>query len=478
MLIKTAFYIPPLRQHSVFRHPLIDRLNASLGGQLVLVSAPAGYGKTTLVSQWLHAKPHAFCWLTLDSSQSSPEIFWAHIVNALQKVQPDIGADSLDLLDHLDTDVTDRELEGPVISLLNDLDELCVNNNSNNPITLVLDDFHRVEDSDILNLMTMFCDHLPPSIRVVLTCRNNPSLGLARRRANRQLLEIGEQDLAFNFDEGCVFFNETMNLALNDLELKLLFSKSEGWVVGLQLAALSLQNNPGTCIENVSLNRHTSDYLFDEVFALQEDELKIFMVVIACVPRFCAGLCNALVLRKNTEGISSTELIRCLDQRNLFLVQLDNHRTWYRFHDLFREFLLQRFSELPDLTIKDCHKRAAKWFEEAGYLEEAAEQFSLAEGRPPVSRLLEQLPDTDDALATQKLFHSHSQSNPDLVEPLTRREAEVMALVSKGLPNKKIASELHISLNTLKVHIRNLYGKMGVENRSQALVKIKRSKQV
>jgi len=414
MLIKTAFYIPPLRPHSVFRQHLIDRLNASLGGQLILVSAPAGYGKTTLVSQWLHAKPHAFCWLTLDSSQSSPGIFWAHIVNALQKVQPDIGADSLNLLDHLETGVTDLGLEDPVISLLNDLDELCVNNKSNNPMTLVLDDFHRVENSAILNSMTMFFDHLPPSIRVVLTCRNNPSLGLARRRANRQLLEIGERDLAFNFDEGRVFFNETMNLALNDLELKLLFSKSEGWVVGLQLAALTLQNNPRRCIEKVSLNRHTSDYLFDEVFALQGDELKRFMVVIACVPRFCAGLCNALVLEQNAEEINSTELIRCLDQRNLFLVQLDNHRTWYRFHDLFREFLLQRFSELPALTIKHCHERAAKWFEEGGYLEEAVEQFSLVEDRPSASRLLEQLPNTNDAIATQKLFHSHSQSNPDL----------------------------------------------------------------
>jgi len=514
MLLKTRFYLPPLREQSVFRHHLIEKLNSSSGGQLILVSAPAGYGKTTVVSQWLHSTPHTFSWLTLDSSQSSADVLWEHIIGALQKVQPDIGKEAVNIIKNAD----DYSLEAVVISLLNDLDELCTNNNSQNPITLILDDFHRIENPTVLHLMSLFLDHLPPSIRMVLTARKEPALALPRRRASNQLLELNERDLAFSLDEGRDFFNDTMKLSLNDPEIRNLFDKSEGWVVGLQLAALtlkktslhrtppidsSIKDSPSS-LEPSSLNRHISDYLFDEVFSQQTEVLQRFLIITSCVPRFCAGLCNSL-LGTQLGTHASLALITQLDQSNLFLVPLDNHRTWFRYHDLFRQFLSHHFANSPADLVNNSYQISAQWFEDAGYLEEALDQFILLKDWRSSGRLLEQIsldkiqqghkdslinwiekiPDEFiTPLQLPALPLSTSPSTPPLnpqnaaeitsatLDPLTRRESQVMELVSRGLPNKQIASELHISLNTLKVHIRNLYGKMGVENRTQALLKI------
>lgn len=511
MLLKNRFYLPPLRKHSVERHKLITKLNSSAGGQLVLISAPAGYGKTTTVSQWLHRHPHSFAWLTIDKMQSSPDVFWEYIINALQTTQPNVGIKATALLKH----GTGVSFEAVIISLLNDLDDLCTNNATKDPISLILDDFHHIENTSTLQLMNLFLDHLPPSIRIVLTSRKQPSLAIARRRANNQVIELTEADLAFQLTEGRDFFNLTMGLSLSDDAIGTLCQQNEGWAVGLQLAALSLQQSLSrldTLLDRQAIDRHISDYLFDEVFSQQSKALQDFLIITSSTPRFCVGLCNAL-MQKN----DNLTLIKQLDKLNLFLVPLDNHRTWFRYHDLFRQFLLQHFSELNIQKRKQNYQKSSAWFENAGYLDEALDQFILLQDWSHSARLLEQI--TPEKIAqghTEILLKWTTQIPPEytstisipsaqtpskatssttldapksqiepqtkqelenatLAEPLTRREAQVMALVSQGLPNKRIAIELNISLNTLKVHIRNLYGKMGVENRSQALVKIKNS---
>jgi len=505
MLLKTRFYLPPLRKQCVVRDELINKLNQSSGGELVLVSAPAGYGKTTIVSQWLHATPHTFCWLSIDTSQSVPGVFWQYVINALQNVIPGVGAQALHLLE----DSADADLESVVVSLLNDLDELSTNNNSQEPISLVMDDFHRLDNPIILTLMNLFLDHLPPGIRLVLTSRSEPELSLAKRRANNQLHELGIEDLAFNVEEGRVFFKDTMGLTLNDADMSALCKNSEGWVVGLQLAALALQKSQSEHLQEIKkelLDRNIEDYLFSEAFSLQEDVLQDFLILSCCPVKFSAGLCNALMDRQDSMSIISQ-----LDQLNLFLVPLDNHRTWFRYHDLFRKFLLSRFLALPPTKIKQCHQRCASWLEEAGYLAESLEQYIELNNWPQAVRLLEllslenaapsdrgnmlnwlqaipasylsplskaNLPAGNPGVAENS--SKHDQVPPtamDIVEPLTRREAQVMELVSKGISNKEIANTLNISLNTLKVHIRNLYGKMGVENRTQALLKLNKHHQ-
>lgn len=508
MLLKTRFYLPPLREHSVFRKTLIDKLSQSSGGQMVLIAAPAGYGKSTLVSQWLHHTPHTFTWLTLDKSHNSPLQFWLHILNALQGIQPTVGVEAKALIEnnHL------HSLSHVVISLLNDLDQLSSHTDSTQAVSLVLDDFHLLENPQLLSLIRLFLDHLPAGIRLVITSREEPPLSLARRRANNQLIEFNIKDLAFSFDESREFFTHAMALKLEPDTITTLLKGTEGWVAGLQLAALSLQGDNNTLdklkaealIEHSRLDRHIEDYLFEEVFSQQSEDIQLFLILTSVLPRFCAGLANVLTSESNSQL-----LLLKLEQANLFLVPLDNHRTWYRYHDLFRQFLLQRFQLLSDTTQTECHLKAGNWYEKFGYIEAAiehrikAEQWDIAadliggiladENSPPepdqITHWLSALPiEQADALSQQQKPTTPAldiDTSPELAaytalrqgaEPLTQREKQVLALVTQGLPNKTIAEQLHISLNTLKVHIRNLYGKMGVESRTQALVKVNQYK--
>ncbi|WP_250655851.1 helix-turn-helix transcriptional regulator [Alkalimarinus coralli] len=508
MLLKTRFYLPPLREHSVFRTELIDRLNRSSGGQLVLIAAPAGYGKSTLVSQWLHYRPHTFAWLTLDKTHNSPLQFWKYILNALQGIQPSVGIEAKTLIEQKDT----PPLSNIVISLLNDLDQLSGHNDTQQAISLVLDDFHLMENQQLLNLITLFVDHLPPGIRLVITSREAPPLSLAKRRANNQLIELNIKDLAFSVEESKDFFANAMSLTIAPDSVTKLFEDTEGWVAGLQLAALSLKGghnpldtcNSETLLKHHSLDRHIEDYLLEEVFSLQNKEMQIFLTLTSVPSRFCAGLANRLTPENN----SQIQILK-LEQANLFLVPLDNHRTWYRYHDLFRQFLLQRFQLLPVKTQLELHQKAGQWYEQFGYVEEAiehqikAEQWDIAvnlikglvacENSSPepdqIARWLSQLPADQAGSLPQPPKSSATTPDtgkqPDLAiyttlvkgaEPLTQREKEVLTLVTQGLSNKLIAENLHISLNTLKVHIRNLYGKMGVESRTQALVKVNQHK--
>ena len=495
MLLKTRFYLPPLRKQSVYRSSLIDRLNASSGGELVVITAPAGYGKSTLVSQWLHHFPHTFAWLTLDNSHNAPLQFWRYILNALQSIQPTVGVEAKRLIEQRG----DYQVSDIVISLLNDLDQLSSHSESNTAITLVLDDFHLLENKQLLSLINLFLDHHPSGIRLVITSREEPPLVLARRRANNQLVALTAKDLAFNLEESQQFFTHAMALELEESSVKTLLKGTEGWVAGLQLAALSLKSgNTHTeeFVKNTGLDRHIEDYLFEEVFSRQPDEIQCFLIKTSLAPRFCASLSN-----KITDSTNSQALLIKLEQANLFLVPLDNHRTWYRYHDLFRQFLLQQFQQLSIEQQYGYHAYAADWYEQSGYIEDAIEQHLLSQQWASATTLIQALAsEVDNAIDPEQLERwcrylplsdakkitslqaKRSENSSSLTEatsvikgaePLTQREKEVLALVTQGHPNKIIAEKLHISLNTLKVHIRNLYGKIGVENRTQALIKMK-----
>ena len=500
MLLKTRFYLPPLRKQSVYRSSLVDKLNQSSGGELVIIAAPAGYGKSTLVSQWLHHFPHTFAWLTLDSSHNAPLQFWRYILNALQSIQPTVGIKAKRLIEQKEA----FPVSDIVISLLNDLDQLSSHSESNkvqtvnSAITLVLDDFHLLENKQLLSLINLFLDHQPSGIRLVITSREEPPLALARRRANNQLVTFTSKDLAFSFEESQQFFTDAMALELEESTVNTLLKGTEGWVAGLQLAALSLKSgnsNTEELVKNTGLDRHIEDYLFEEVFSCQADEIQSFLIKTSLAPRFCAGLTNKITDSNN----SQTVLIK-LEQANLFLVPLDNHRIWYRYHDLFRQFLLQRFRQLSSETQCSYHAHAANWYEQSGYIEEAIDQHLLCNQWLSAITLMKALTseanNTIDSAQLERwrdclpppeaagiapLLSTERTSTPSLTEtttliqgaePLTQREKEVLTLVTQGHPNKIIAEKLHISLNTLKVHIRNLYGKIGVENRTQILVKM------
>lgn len=488
MLLKTRFYLPPLRANNVVRTRLLARLDESSGGSLILVSAPAGYGKTTLVSQWLHSRPQQFAWLSLGREHDVLDVFWRYAIQSLQQIQPQLGREA----ESIWLESPRRNYASVVISLLNDLDALGERNQSDDPISLVLDDFHLIKNPQILSLFSTFLDHLPSSIRVVMTSRDLPDVNLSRRRANGQLLHLSVEDLRFNDTEAVTFFQEFMALQSGAQTAAALGQKTEGWVAGMQLVALSLKQKTTQAealLHTQALDRHISDYLLDEVFGVQSPELQQFLMLSALTPRFCAGLCNAICQR--SDGL---QVITQLESSDLFLVALDNHRTWYRYHDLFRRFLLQRISQWPDAQRLACSERALEWLEGNGYYDDAVELCLQQALWPQAVRLLnsdwvqaevayqqkrlhwlEQIPEPvlkRDAELSVSAEPVAEETLPTGIEPLTRREQAVLQLIGEGLSNKAIAEQLHISLNTLKVHIRNLYGKIGVENRTQALLKI------
>lgn len=491
MLLKTRFYLPPLRANGVIRARLFDPLCDARGGSLTLISAPAGYGKTTLVSQWLHNHPHQFCWLTLGSEHNLPQEFWRYVIGSLQQVQPEVGRHAVILLQQ----VSDPELYRQcLVSLLNDLDSLVEMNRSDQALTLVLDDFHLIDNRLLLEQFNLLLDHLPPSLRVVLIARDQPQLNLSRRRASGQLLQLGPEELRFSEQETQRFFQQTADWQGDQGTLNLFCRQTEGWIAGLQLLALSLKqgdSNQQNRLTERHLDRHISDYLFEEVFCVQTGEVQAFLTSTALPKRFCAGLCNAI-----TGYSDSARRITELERSDLFVVPLDNHRTWYRYHDLFRQFLLQQITRENEDQLDDLVGSTVGWLEENGYYDDAVElclaQGHLQEARRLLNsdflmqsaesgsekyrywrlRLSSQIDGATALPESQPLQSDDAEKTSG--EPLTRREKAVLSLIAEGLSNKEIASQLHISLNTLKVHIRNLYGKMGVENRTQALLKLNR----
>ncbi|MCT7359722.1 helix-turn-helix transcriptional regulator [Thalassolituus pacificus] len=497
MLLKTRFYIPPLRKNIVQREPLLQILNSSEGGQLVVISAPAGYGKTTLISQWLHHSPHTFSWLALDETQAAPGIFWRYFITAINQALPGCGEHSLQLLRD---NQNEHALENALIALLNELDAISPSS-PRDAMTLVLDDYHLVATPELSGQFNSFLNHLPPSLRIIITSRSAPDLALAKRRASNQLVEIDQYQLRFSAEDSNRFLQQTMSLQIDNNQSQLYFQETEGWIAGLQLIGLSLQKadtTPAPAVENhhtesngnsqlptPSLQRNIADYLFDEVFSQQRLDIQNFLLLSAAVPRFTAGLCNAL-----TERNDSLSVINHLDRHNLFLLPLDNHGVWFRYHDLFRRFLLQHFNGLNADFRQQGYNTAALWFEQNGYLQEALEQRLQLRDWDKAETLLLQLLAGDDEINTllpgwlahfpqEHSVHQHMPQTPSRTLSqqafealLTSREQQVLELVSQGYSNKEIARQLHISLNTLKVHIRNLYGKIGVENRTEVLHKL------
>ena len=498
MLLRTRFYLPPLREKGIVRQALLDRLQASQSGSVILVTAPAGYGKTTLVSQWLHLYPHTFSWLLLGESHNGSQAFWRYLVTALHQVLPTVGEDALSMLDAASPDY-----QTVMTSLLNDLDGQMDQNVRHVPISLVLDDFHCVKEPQLLDQFCFFLDNLPVGIRLVITSRDTPDIGVAGRLVRGQLIVFGVKDLRFNRHDVARFFQETMSIQASEAIIDGVANRTEGWVAGLQLVAISLRQSSlqaQTFLTESKLDRHISDYLLEEVFLSQSEDLKRFLLITALTRRFCAGLCNAMLKQR-----SAAVWMEQLEKKDLFLVSLDNHRTWYRYHELFRQFLLQRWQAHPE--EKDViFELALCWYRDNGEYQDAVEMciqherwesaFDLllewhcvlpepegTAGCDQTERLIEWLklfPNTLRAGFLQRIakpfcstaLESASDQDASDKNALTAREQAVLELLSQGLPNKHIADQLHISLNTLKVHIRNLYQKLGVSNRRQALLKV------
>lgn len=357
-LLATRFFLPPLPASCVSRPRLLHRLATGLDRPLILVSAPAGFGKSSLVSEWIRSQPGlAFSWLTLEPPDNEWRQFFRYLVAAWQQIYPQAGAVALTELESASFSNT----ETLVNALLNDL---ATSQYSNNPghSWVVLDDYHSIISSGIHKSVAYLIEHLPPHCHMVLITRTDPPLPLARWRSRGQLVEVRANELRFNSDEAAEFLKHSMRLNLSDEQTEILEARTEGWITGLQLSALSLQGREETQAFVQAFrgsHRFVLDYLIEEVLDHQSEEIKTFLLATAVLEKLCAPLCDALL---ETASPHSQQMLIRLEKANLFLIPLDDQQTWFRYHHLFADLLLVRLRQAAPDKIFALNMRAAHWY--------------------------------------------------------------------------------------------------------------------
>lgn len=358
-ILATKLYVPPFRANGVLRPRLSERLDAGIRSQLILVSAPAGFGKTTAVSEWAagcsRLEPEVRpAWLSLDGEDGDPVRFLTYLVAALQTVAADVGEAALDMLQSPQP----PPIESMLTALLNEIATLPQG------VVLVLDDYHLVDSEPVDGAVAFLLEHLPPQLHLIIATREDPRLPLARWRARGQLTELRAADLRFTPSEAAEFLNRVMNLDLSAEDIAALETRTEGWIAGLQLAALSIQGRPDAAafIQNFTgSNRFVLDYLVEEVLERQLQPARGFLLQTAILDTLCGALCDAVTGQKHGK-----ETLERLERGNLFVVPLDDERRWYRYHHLFADVLQAHlFEEQPD-QLPALHRRASEWYEDNG----------------------------------------------------------------------------------------------------------------
>jgi LuxR family maltose regulon positive regulatory protein len=360
-ILATKLYVPSPRPKVVLRPRLIQRLNEGLamGCKLTLISASAGFGKTTLVGNWIAGCGLPAAWLSLDEGDSDITRFLMYLVAALQRVSNNIGVDVLAALQSPQP----PQSETILTALLNEIATVP------DIFILIIDDYHVVDAKPVDEALAFLLEHMPPRMHLVIATREDPSLPLARLRARGQLTELRAADLRFTPGEAAEFLNQVMGLKLSAEEIAALESRTEGWIAGLQLAALSMQGREDIASflqAFTGSHRFVLDYLIEEVLQRQPEHIHNFLLQTAILDQFCAPLCNAV-----TEREDGKEMLDVLERSNLFTIPLDDQRQWYRYHHLFAEVLQARLiDEQPD-RVFGLHKRASEWYEQNGSAAEA-----------------------------------------------------------------------------------------------------------
>jgi LuxR family maltose regulon positive regulatory protein len=378
-------YLPPLRPNVVSRPHLLKRLNEGLYRKLTLISAPAGFGKTTLLSAWVDTLDRQVTWLSLDEGDSDPARFLTYLVAALQTIAPTIGAGVLGVLQSSQLPPIGSLLP----ALLNEITTIP------DHFILVLEDYHVIETKAVDEALTFLVEHLPPQMHLVITTREDPLAPLARLRARSQLTEVRATDLRFTPAEAAAFLTQVMGLSLSAEDIAALERRTEGWIAGLQLAALSLQGHEDATrfIRTFTgSHQYVVDYLLEEVLGRQPEHFQTFLLRTSILDRLCGPLCDAVLLDTSASGQA---ILESLERANLFLVPLDNERRWYRYHQLFAELLRQRLHQSmasrrdKGKSIAELHSRASQWHEDQGLLLEAFQHAAAADDVERAARLIE-----------------------------------------------------------------------------------------
>ncbi len=401
--LESRLHPPRLNTDLVPRPRLTRRIDAGLEGRLVLVSAPPGFGKTTLLAEWLAASrgtTHAVAWVSLDAADNEPLHFWSGVIRAFQQIDPTLGTEALERLQ-----ARPLAARRPAIAtLLRDLEA------SEPRLALVLDDLHLVETPDLYADLAHFLDHLPPRTTLLLASRSDPPLPLGRLRVRGELTEIRAVDLRFDPGEVGRFVKLAMDPTAADDLVAALGHRTEGWIAGLRLAALSMRvpSTSGHAVEGGGADRergglaalvasfsghhrHISDYLMEEVLEAQPEPLRRFLLDTSILDRLSGPLCDAV-----TDEAGSQEALEALEARNVFVVALDDRRTWYRYHHLFADFLRGLAARRDPERVRTLHGRAAGWYENRGRPAEAAAHALSGEAWDAAARILERSPPTMD----------------------------------------------------------------------------------
>lgn len=376
----TKLYIPALRSRTVIRQRLTERLNKGMYRKLTLISAPAGYGKTTLVSEWLAGCKRPAAWLSLEPGDSELTRFLTYMIAALQTIEGNIGEGVLSVLHSPQPAPT----ESILTALLNELAALPA------PLILVLDDYHAASSREVDEAVSFLLDHLPAQLHLVITSREVPAISLPRLRARDQLTELYAADIRFTLSEAEALFNHVMNLQLSTDHITELQSRTEGWAAGLRLAALSIQEDRDAdrLLQSFTGNHHfVLDYLAEEVLQRQSSKVQDFLLRTSILDRLCGSLCDDLM---GYSGASGKDMLIELDRRNLFVVPMDQERRWYRYHHLFADILRRRLLENTALgDISELHRRASLWYENQGFEIEAFHHAVKAQDITRSARLLQ-----------------------------------------------------------------------------------------
>ncbi len=384
-VLVTKLYIPPPRPKVVPRPRLIERLNEGLPRKLTLVCAPAGFGKTTVISEWAHLCDRPVAWLSLEEADSDPGRFLAYLVAALQTIVPNLGQSVLGALQTPQPPPTDVLLT----ALLNEITTIP------DEVVLVLDDYHAIDDKPIDDALTFLLDHLPTGMHLVIATREDPHLPLARLRSRGQLIELRAADLRFTPSEAAEFLNPVMGLDLSAADIAALEDRTEGWIAGLQLAAISMRGHDDATNFIASFtgsHRFVLDYLVEEVLHQQPERVQAFLLGTSILDRLCGPLCDAVLLDSSSDG---QQTLGDLERANLFIIPPDNDRRWYRYHHLFAELLRQRLHQRSASStgggakeVSGLHIRASIWFEDNGLETEAFQHAAAANDIDRAERLI------------------------------------------------------------------------------------------
>ncbi|MDJ0593996.1 MAG: LuxR C-terminal-related transcriptional regulator [Pleurocapsa sp. MO_226.B13] len=377
-LLETKLYLPKWSADRVSRPRLVNRIHPKR--KLTLVSAPAGFGKTTLLAEWVAAMPtRPVAWVSLDRSDNDPAVYWTYLIAALNKIQPRLGERSLSLL----RSPQPPPIESVLMTLLNELTAV------KEDCAVILDDYHVIETQAIHDGIGFLLSHLPPQVHLIVASRADPPLSLARLRSHGELTELRVSDLQFTPEEAAAFLSQVMGLEISAGEVAALEQRTEGWIAGLQLAALSLQGRediPDFVAAFSGDDRYIVDYLMEEVLERQPDSVRRFLLQTAILERLSGSLCDAV-----TDQNDGQEMLETLERGNLFIIPLDNKRQWYRYHHLFADVLqAHALMEWPE-RLPSLHGQASRWYEQNGLFSDAIRHALAAQDFERAAGLIEQV---------------------------------------------------------------------------------------